>query len=68
MNQVDSVAEAVDDIALGTTNGPTRFGPLVRVMSAVSTIARVDGPPEPITMPVRSFEISSGARPASRIA
>ena len=30
LNQVASVAEAVDDIAFGTANGPTRFGPFVR--------------------------------------
>ena len=28
LNQVASVAEAVEDIAFGTANGPTRFGPL----------------------------------------
>ena len=58
LNQVASVAEAVDDIALGTAKGPTRFGLLLRVMSAASTMARVDGPPEPMMMPVRSCEIS----------
>src|ERR1700721_3815989 len=68
LNQVASVADAVDDIAFGTANGPTRFGPLVRAVSAASTIARVDGPPEPMTMPVRSFEISDSSRPASRMA
>ena len=58
LNQVASVAEAVDDIALGTANGPTRLGPLLRVMSAASTMVRVEGPPEPMMMPVRSLEIS----------
>ena len=53
-----SVAEAVDDIAFGTANGPTRFGPLVRVMSAASTMVRADGPPEPMMMPVRTLETS----------
>ncbi len=38
LNQVASVAEAVEDIALGTAKGPTRLGPLVRVMSADSTM------------------------------
>jgi hypothetical protein len=42
LNQVASVADAVDDIALGTANGPTRFGPLLRVISAASTIVRAD--------------------------
>jgi hypothetical protein len=68
LNQVASVAEAVDDIAFGTANGPTRFGPLVRAISALSTTARVDGPPEPMMMPVRSLETSVSSRPASRIA
>src|SRR6185437_14187452 len=68
LNQVASVADAVDDIALGTANGPTRFGPLLRVMSAASTRVRQDGPPEPMTMPVRSLEISFSPTPESRIA
>ena len=57
LNQVASVADAVDDIAFGTANGPTRFGPLARAVSAASTIVRVDGPPDPMMIPVRSFEI-----------
>jgi hypothetical protein len=68
LNQVASVAEAVEDIAFGTANGPTRFGPLLRVTSALSTMVRVEGPPDPIMMPVRSFETSVSSRPASRIA
>ena len=60
-----AVADAVDDIALGTANGPTRFGPLVRVVSAASTMVRADGPPEPMMMPVRSLEMSCGSRPES---
>ena len=48
MNQVASVAEAVDDIAFGTANGPTRFGPLVRAVSAASTIVRAEGPQLPL--------------------
>src|ERR1700730_7948107 len=55
-------------MALGTANGPTRLGPLLRVMSAASTMARVEGPPEPMMMPVISWETSSGSSPASRIA
>jgi hypothetical protein len=69
LNQVASVADAVDDIALGTANGPTRFGLLfLRVMSAAATMVEVEGPPEPITMPVRSLEMSLGSTPESRIA
>src|SRR5499425_2321355 len=55
-------------MALGTAKGPTRFGLFVRARSAASTIARVDGPPDPMMMPVRAWEISSSSRPASRIA
>jgi hypothetical protein len=68
LNQVASVADAVDDIAFGTANGPTRFGPLLRVMSAASTMVRADGPPEPMMMPVRTLETSSGESPESWIA
>src|SRR5580658_6866586 len=68
LNQVASVADAVDDIAFGTANGPTRFGPLLRAISAASTTVRVDGPPEPMMMPVRGLEISVSASPESRIA
>ncbi|MNL34800.1 hypothetical protein D3C87_1567910 [compost metagenome] len=64
------MAEAVDDIAFGTANGPMRFGlTFLRVMSAASTMVRVDGPPEPMMMPVRSLrEITASSRPESAIA
>src|ERR1700722_20275822 len=68
LNKVANVADAVDDIAFGTANGPTRFGPLLRVMSALSTIVRVDEPPEPMIIPVRSFDTSLSERPESRMA
>ena len=68
LNQVASVAEAVEDIAFGTAKGPTRLGPLERVMSAASTMVRAEGPPEPMMMPVRILETSSGDRPESWIA
>ena len=68
LNHVASVAEAVDDMAFGTANGPTRFGPLALVMSADSTMVRADGPPDPMMIPVRTSETSSGDRPASWIA
>ena len=64
-----SVADAVEDIALGTAKGPTFLEECdSRVLSAASTIARVEAPPEPMMIPVRSFEISLSSRPASRIA
>src|SRR5438309_2331606 len=54
LNQVESVADGPELIAFGTANGPIRLTPLLRAMSADSTMARVDGPPDPTTSPVRS--------------
>src|ERR1700741_1350818 len=70
LNHVDSTAEQVDDIARGTWNGPTRFGPLAgsRAVSADCTMARVDGPPEPMIRPVRSLTMSRSSNPESRSA
>jgi hypothetical protein len=68
LNQVANDADGEEDIDFGTPNGPTRFGPLLRVISAASTIERVDGPPAPMTIPVRSLEISFASSPESRIA
>ena len=59
---------AVDDMALGTANGPMRLGPLVRTISAASMSVRVDGPPEPMMMPERSLEMSEASSPESAIA
>src|SRR3981189_872273 len=68
LNQVASVAEGPELIALGTAKGPTRLGPRVRVISAASTMVRVDGPPEPTIRPVFSLETSASSRPESAIA
>src|SRR5882757_3328959 len=68
LNQVASTALAPELIALGTAKGPTRLGPLVRVISAASTMTRVEGPPEPTIRPVRSWETSASSRPESAIA
>ena len=69
LNQVASVADGLDDIALGTAKGPIRFGELfLRVMSAASTMVTVEGPPAPMMMPVRSLEMSDSSTPESRIA
>src|SRR3569833_3613511 len=69
LNQVASVADAVDDIAFGTANGPMRFGlEFLRGASAASTIVDVVGPPEPMMMPVRGLEMSPSSTPESRIA
>src|ERR1700759_3019113 len=67
LNQVESTAEQVDDMARGTWNGPTRFGPLAgsRAISAEVTIALVDGPPEPMIRPVRSLTMSFSSSPES---
>ena len=68
LNQVDSTAEGPELIALGTAKGPTRLGPFSRVTSAAWTMARVEGPPEPTTRPVRSSETSASLRPESAMA
>src|SRR5215470_2947388 len=68
LNQVASVADGPELIALGTANGPTRLGPLSRAVSAASTMARVEAPPEPTIRPVISWEISLASRPESAIA
>src|SRR5436190_22309168 len=68
LNQVESVADGPELIALGTANGPTRLGPLVRAISAASTMARVEAPPDPTIRPVRSSETSVSPRPESAIA
>ena len=65
---VASVAEFVLDIAFGTSNGPILRGPFSRVVSAAATMARVDGPPEPMMSPVRSWLISCSVSPESTIA
>ena len=37
-------------------------------LTVPESVAEADGPPEPMMMPVRSFEMSPGSRPESRIA
>src|SRR6478609_2129551 len=68
LNQVASVADGPELIALGTAKGPTRLGPRVLAVSADSMIARVDAPPEPTIRPVFSLETSLSSRPESAIA
>src|SRR3990167_4529533 len=68
LNQVARVAEAPELMALGTAKGPTRLGPRSLAMWAASTIALVEGPPEPTMRPVFSLEISASSRPASALA
>src|SRR5215468_4711302 len=65
---VASAADGPEHMPLGTSNGPIFLGSFSRVTSAARTMARVDGPPEPIMMPVRSLTTSLASRPASRIA
>ena len=69
LNGVASVAELVDDIALGTANGPMRrVVPFSITLWLASNRVWVEGPPEPIIRPVRSFETSASVSPASFIA
>src|SRR3990167_3677692 len=68
LNQVESVAEAPELMALGTAKGPTRLGPRSLAMCAASTIALVDGPPEPTIRPVRTLETCASSRPESAMA
>ena len=65
---VDRFAELVDDITRGTMYGPTRFGPFSRAVSNASIMFWVDGPPEPMTRPVRGLLISRSSSPESAIA
>jgi len=65
---VASTAEAVELIALGTAVGPIRRGPFSCVTSAASKMVRVDGPPDPMMMPVRGLTTSACSRPESWIA
>ena len=59
----------MEDMALGTAVGPMRLGePVFLTMSEASISVRVEGPPEPMMMPVRSCVTSSGDSPESRIA
>ena len=52
-----NVADTVDDIALGTANGPMRLGEVfLRVISAALTISIALGPPDPAIIPVRSLD------------
>ena len=63
------MAELVDDIALGTAKGPMRrVLPFSITVLWASNRARVEGPPEPMIRPVRSFETSASVSPASLIA
>src|SRR5688572_17797051 len=68
LNQVASVADGPELMALGTANGPTRLGPFSLAVWAASTMARVDGPPAPTIRPTFSWLISSSEKPASAIA
>src|SRR3990167_7614275 len=68
LNQVESVAEGPELMALGTAKGPTRLGPRVLAVSAASMMALVEGPPEPTIRPVRTLETSASSRPESAIA
>ena len=60
---------ALDCFEQEPTVAPMRFGELfLRVVSAASTRTLVEGPPEPMTMPVRGLTMSFSSTPLSRIA
>jgi len=66
---VASAAEGPEHMPFGTSKGPIFFGPPdLIVVSAASTMARVEGPPEPRITPERGLMTSEDSRPASRIA
>ena len=58
-----SAADGPEHMPFGTSKGPTFLGSFWRVTSAARTMARVEGPPEPMTMPVRSLTTSPGSEP-----
>ena len=59
---------AVLPIVLGTINGPINFGVLALVLSAAKITFSIDGPPEPITIPVLKLLTSFSSKPESLIA
>jgi hypothetical protein len=58
----------VFDMVRGTMKGPTRRAPFSRSVSKDRSMFWVDEPPEPIMMPVRSFETSCSVSPESSMA
>ena len=62
------VAEDVLAIVLGTINGPINFGVLALVLSTDKTTFSIEGPPEPITIPVLKLLTSLSSNPESLIA
>ena len=67
-NNSSMIEKSMDDMTAGTAKGPTRFGPFSRVVSAAATRVLVDGPPEPMMRPVRSFFTSFSSSPESAMA
>ena len=53
------------DIVLGTTNGPILFGLFALVLSAAKITFSIDGPPEPIIIPVDILLTSLSSKPES---
>ena len=68
LKKVDSVAELVLHITLGTLVGPIFLGPESLVISKALNKFFVDGPPDPIISPVIGLEILFSSRPESSIA
>ena len=67
-NIVAKQAEVVLPIDLVTEYGPTRFTPFALAVSAASTFALEEPPPEPTIKPTLGSLISSKSKPASLIA
>ena len=68
LNGTARVADAVLAIVLGTMNGPINFGVLALVLSAAKITFSIEGPPEPITIPVLKLLTSVSSKPESSIA
>ena len=68
LNGTASVAEAVLPIVLGTMKGPINFGVFALVLSAARITFSIEGPPEPIIIPVLKLLTSLSSNPESLIA
>ena len=63
LNGTASVAEAVLPIVLGTMNGPISFGVFALVLSAARITFSIEGPPDPIIIPVLKLLTSLSSNP-----
>ena len=65
LNGTARVAEAVLAIVLGTINGPIFFGFFSLVLSDAKITFSIDGPPDPMTIPVEILLTSFSSNPES---